>query len=191
MEPLEIAPGVYPEYGLTVPSGVTLSGTGASPQDVVIDGMGVARIMLVESAAETVTIRNLQFTEGMARGGSGYDQNGGAIFINNSMVMIENCVFSVNSADSEGGAVSFANSGGEVVSCEFNGNTAVDGGGGAIDFSYNSSPLVADCIFLANRASWGGALSCRGGSSPRVERSELTGNDYNDKIHVYQKRRRK
>lgn len=173
---IEIAPGIYPEYGLTVPSGVTLSGTGASPQDVVIDGMGAGRIMLVESAAETVTFRNLLFTDGMARGVSGYDQCGGAIFINNSMVRIENCVFSANHADSQGGAVRFANSGGEVVSCEFNANAAMEGGGGAIDFSYNSSPLVTDCVFQDNQASWGGALSCRGGSSPRVERSELTGN---------------
>ena len=173
---IEIAPGHYPEHSLEVPSGVTLAGMGGRPQDVMIDGSRESRIMLLEGRAETVTLRNLLFMNGMAQGNSNYDRSGGAIYVSNSKIRIENCVFSANNADAHGGAIRLNNSMGDILGCAFYVNTAPAGGGGAIDFSYNSSPLVRDCEFLANRAAWGGALSCRGGSSPRVEDSDLTAN---------------
>ena len=173
---IQLAPGTYPEYGLTVPSGVTISGTGTIPQDVVINGGAKGRILLVEGAADTVTIRNIAFMNGRASGSTSYDQSGGALFISNSNARIENCVFSANVADSHGGAIRCSHSSPEIVSCKFYANSALAGGGGALDLSYDSSPVVTDCLFLANRADWGGAISCRGGSSPRVENSELRGN---------------
>ena len=39
---ITIAPGTYQESGLDVPSGVTIEGTGAKPQDVMLDGGGQA-----------------------------------------------------------------------------------------------------------------------------------------------------
>jgi len=173
---IQLAPGIYLESGLTVPSGVTISGIGTKPQDVMINGNAEGRILLLESAADTVKIRNITFINGRASGQTSYDQSGGAILISNSNVRIENCVFSANVADGHGGAIRFSHSSGEIVSCQFYANSALQGGGGALDMSYDSSPLVRDCIFLANRADWGGALSCRGGSSPRVENSQLLGN---------------
>jgi len=47
-------------------------------------------------------------------------------------------------------------------------DVAPDGGGGAIDCSYGTSPLVKNCRFELNQASWGGAISCRANSSPQV-----------------------
>jgi hypothetical protein len=173
---IEIAPGLYQENNLAVPEGVTLAGTGVKPQDVMIDGGRQGRIMILEGLTETVTIRNLLFMNGLAQGPSTYDQSGGAIFVSNSQVRIENCVFSANNADAHGGAIRLSNSTGEILSSAFYANTSPVGGGGAIDLSYNSSPLVRDCEFLGNRAAWGGALSCRAGSSPRVENSELKSN---------------
>ena len=95
---IEIAPGLYQENNLAVPEGVTLAGTGVKPQDVMIDGGRQGRIMILEGLTETVTIRNLLFMNGLAQGPSTYDQSGGAIFVSNSQVRIENCVFSANHA---------------------------------------------------------------------------------------------
>ncbi len=173
---VEIAPGVYMESDLVVPAGVTITGTGTVPQDVIINGGGNGRILLLESLAETVTIRNITFLNGHAQGPTSYDQAGGALLISNSSARIENCVFSANTAESHGGAIRCTNSSPEIISSQFYANAAPFGGGGAVDLSYNSSPLIKDCLFLANRAEWGGALSCRAGSSPRMENGELTGN---------------
>ncbi len=173
---VQLAPGFYQEFGLVAPSGVTIYGTGSKPQDVVINGNAQGRILLLEGVVDTVTIRNITFINGRAQGASSYDQSGGAIFISNSNARIENCVFSANSADSHGGAIRSSHSSPEIISCQFYANSAPTGGGGALDLSYDSSPVVRDCYFLANRAEWGGALSCRGGSSPRVEDSEIFGN---------------
>ncbi len=173
---IQLAPGTYLESGLAVPAGVTISGIGTKPQDVVINGLAKGRIFLLESTTDTVKIRNITFINGRASGQTSYDQSGGAILISNSNVRIENCVFSANVADSHGGAIRFSHSSGEIVSCQFYANSALQGGGGALDMSYDSSPLIRDSKFLANRADWGGALSCRGGSSPQVENSNLVGN---------------
>jgi len=173
---IEIAPGSYLEFGLVVPGGVTITGTGTIPQDVLINGNKQGRILLLESLSESVTIRNITFMNGRAQGQSSYDQSGGAIFISNSNARIENCIFSANTADSHGGAIRCSNSSPEIASCQFYVNSAPSGGGGALDLSYNSSPFVTDCHFRANQAAWGGGVSCRGGSSPRIENGELMGN---------------
>lgn len=174
---ITIAPGTYAESDLVVPGGVTISGLGSVPQDVTISGGGQGRIFLLESLVEVVTIRNLTFSGGRAQGQSSYDQSGGAMLISNSNVLIEDCVFAANIADSHGGAIRCTNSSPEIIACSFYNNSAPSGGGGAIDLSYNSSPLIIDCVFLSNSADWGGALSCRGGSSPRVEYGEFTVNE--------------
>ena len=63
---IQVAPGFYLEFDLVVPSGVTISGTGTTPQDVIINGNAEGRIMLVESAVDTVIIRNITFMNGRA-----------------------------------------------------------------------------------------------------------------------------
>ena len=59
---VKLAPGTYPEHDLVVPAGVTIAGTGSRPEDVVLDGEGQGRIMLLESLSEMVTLRNISFT---------------------------------------------------------------------------------------------------------------------------------
>lgn len=176
---VKLAPGTYLEHDLVVPAGVTIAGTGSIPEEVVLDGEGLGRIMLLESLSEQVTLRNISFTGGHASGPTSYDSSGGAVFISNSRALLENCLFSANTADSHGGAIRCSHSSPEIISCRFFGNAAPDGGGGALDLSYNSSPQITDCHFLGNWAGWGGGLSCRSGSSPRVENSTL---EYNEAL---------
>ncbi len=163
-----IAPGHYFEFNLVLPPGVTLTGTGERPDQVVIDAEQRGRIMLCESLTETAIIQNITFTNGTATGTNGYDQSGGAILLSNSSMRLFNCHFIDNSADGHGGAIRCSHATPQIINCRFEGNTALDGGGGAIDCSYDSSPLLQSCFFQMNEASWGGALSCRGNSSPII-----------------------
>lgn len=178
---IQVAPGRYYEINLTVPPSVTLTGMGHSPSDVVIDGQQRGRIMLCESLDATTVIQNITFTNGRAEGSSVYDQCGGAILLNNSTIRLINCDFINNSASSHGGALRCSHASPHIIYCRFTGNTASNGGGGAIDCSYDSSPLLQSCFLKMNEANWGGALSCRGNSSPVVydtsfDRNIATGN---------------
>ncbi len=173
---IHIAPGRYFEINLLVPPGVTLTGMGETPDQVIIDAQGLGRIMLCESLDETTIIQNITFTNGLANGNAVYDQCGGAILLNNSTIRLINCRFINNSAEGHGGALRCSHASPQIISCYFEGNKALDGGGGAIDFSYDSNPLLQNCFFRQNQANWGGALSCRGNSSPVVYNSNFDRN---------------
>lgn len=165
---VSIAPGLYREYNLQIPPGVTLEGAGAGPDEVVIDGHGQGRIMLCESLDTATIIMNLTFTGGAAKGPCSYDRAGGAILLSHSNPRILNCVFRGNLADSHGGAIRCSRSSPQIINCRFEDNAAPDGGGGALDCSYDSNPIVTGATFIDNSALWGGAVSCRAGSRPTL-----------------------
>jgi len=163
-----VQPGYYAEYGLTLPAGVSFGGYGEKPEDTVIDGLGRGRILQSIDGSANSTIFNLTLQNGRARGETSYDQSGGAIYVNGGLLRIFQCRFIGNRADSHGGAIRCILSSPEIVQCTFQDNSAITGGGGALDCSYNASPLVQDCTFTSNFSAWGGALACRGNSSPSV-----------------------
>ena len=165
---VEISPGIYFENHLTLPNGISMIGVGADPGDVVINGRGTGRILLAESLDRTTLVMNLTFANGRAAGHTSYDRSGGAIFCSNSTLRITNCIFEGNVSDGHGGAIRCNNSAPLITGCVFRDNSANEGGGGAIDCSFDSSPLIRSCQFSGNSAAWGGALSCRGYSSPIV-----------------------
>ncbi len=178
---VRIAPGLYHEIDLQIPPGVTLSGAGQRPADVVIDGQGEGRIMLCGSLDATTIIQNMTFINGVANGQSVYDQSGGAILLNNSNPRIINCVFRNNLANGHGGAIRCTHASPQILNCYFEGNSSPNGGGGALDCSYDSAPLLQGCFFKNNSAQWGGGMSCRGNSSPMVfncqfDRNQVSGN---------------
>ena len=170
---INISPGIYYEFDLTLPDGVTIAGMGDGPEDVVLNAQGQGRILLCEGLT-TGIVRGITFTNGAATGMSSYDQSGGAILINNcnsddnSIFRIINCRFINNSAEEHGGAIRCSHSSPQIINCTFDNNIALLSGGGAIDCSYDSSPSLENCFFKLNEAQWGGAISCRVGSSPTV-----------------------
>lgn len=174
---VEVAPGVYTENHLVLPNGVALVGTGSGPADVTIDGAGRGRILLAEGLDESTLVANITFINGRASGHISYERSGGAIFCSNSTLRITNCVFLDNLSDGHGGAIRCNNSTPLITGCVFVGNAANSGGGGAIDCSFDSSPLIRGCEFRENTAAWGGALSCRGYSSPVVTASYFASNE--------------
>lgn len=173
---VQVAPGVYFESGLVIPSGVVLAGMGSGPEDVVIDGRGQDRILLAEGVDYTTQVTNIKFINGRAVGHTSYERSGGAIFCSNSFLSINNCIFADNVSDGHGGAIRCNNATPLIIGCVFEGNEATSGGGGAIDCSFDSSPLIQGCDFAGNKAAWGGAVSCRGFSSPKLFAVTFTGN---------------
>jgi len=162
---IEIHPGVYRTTGLLVPPGVTLRGLGDEASDVVLDGENRGRILTARHLTAAVTIQNLTFRNGRASGESVNLRSGGALFIINSEVIVQNCRFTSNTADAHGGAIRCVDSPARFSQCVFADNVALEGGG-AVDVSYGSSPRFYQCVFDGNRAAWGGALSNRGGAEP-------------------------
>ncbi len=171
-----ISPGIYYEINLVLPAGVTLTGLGAQPNEVVIDAQGQGRIIWCESLESSSLIQNVTFANGAATGESVYDQSGGAILVNNSRLNLVNCHFINNSAEGHGGAIRSTHSTLQISNCHFEGNTAPEGGGGALDCSYDSNSYLQNSFFLENEALWGGALSCRGDSSPVSYQCSFSGN---------------
>ncbi len=173
---IEVAPGRYYENGLELPSGITLTGIGDGPGEVIIDGQGLGRILLAEGLDQSTLVANISFVNGRAAGHTNYQRSGGAIFCSNSTLRINNCIFEGNVSDGHGGAIRCNNSTPLITGCVFIDNEAVNGGGGAIDCSFASSPIIRGCEFLSNTAAWGGALSCRGFSSPEISTAMFDGN---------------
>jgi len=173
---LILAPGVHREAGLTVPVGLRLRGSGHTPAETVIDAQGAGRILLIESLADSTIVSNLTFRNSAAVGKNSYDKSGGAVFINRSKVRLENCVFVDNAADAHGGAIRVAGAWPMIFRCTFRGNRALNGGGGAIEASFDASPVIKDCVFEDNSARWGGAVSVRVGGSVLIVSSVLANN---------------
>jgi len=144
---VEVASGVYTENHLVLPNGVALVGTGSGPADVTIDGDGRGRILLAEGLDESTLVANITFINGRASGHISYERSGGAIFCSNSSLRITNCVFEDNLSDGHGGAIRCNNSTPLITGCVFISNAASSGGGGAIDCSFDSSPLIRGCEF--------------------------------------------
>lgn len=177
---VQIAPGTYSEYGLMLTSGVTLVGEGSNPEDTIIDGQSRGRILTAQNLDVLAKIENLTFTNGHAQLDEGYDDSGGAIFVNGANVIISNCRFIRNQAESSGGAIRLMKSTSMLNKCYFEDNRAAKGGGG-LDCSYSAYTNVQNAIFIRNSASYGGAFACRGESTPtfyncRFDQNFTTGN---------------
>ncbi len=172
---IELAPGRYAERGLVIRAAVTIRGLGGDPAGVVLDGTGGGRILSCEDVPGEVVLQNLTLRAGLAAGSTSRLRSGGAVYVARSRLVAQNCRFENNSAAAHGGAIRFVAAGGRLSQCVFTGNRALLGGG-AVDCSYNSSPVIDRCNFSANEGGWGGAVSCRSYSSPVIGRSIFVAN---------------
>ncbi|NIP23317.1 MAG: hypothetical protein GWN67_04355, partial [Phycisphaerae bacterium] len=104
------------------------------------------------------------------KNGLAWNENGGAILIENSGPTIRNCIAKYNSAEihmiggGNGGGISCENNSNPIiVNCSFYYNSSDSRGGGI--FSWESSPIISCCAFVANEGDHGGAMACRGGNA--------------------------
>jgi predicted outer membrane repeat protein len=172
---IKVAPGRYQEYGLVLPGGVTLDGSHDPANPTIIDGADQGRILTVGFLERPSIIQNLTFENGWAKTDEGYQDCGGAIYINDSSILIRNCRFLGNRAEFSGGAISCMMASPSIISCHFQNNWAARGGG-ALDCSYDASPQVVSSTFIYNSSAFGGALACRGDSRPQVSSCHFDSN---------------
>ncbi len=139
-----------------------LEGNGSDP--ILIDAGGHTRILYSSVTEAQLTIDTLELSGGHAahenESAPGYAGLGGAVLTAGPLV-VENSVFSRNSADSHGGAV-HASAAVHIVESEFSDNTAVGTDGGAIRAAGDVS--VSSSLFVGNTAvNNGGAIGAFGG----------------------------
>lgn len=106
-----------------------------------------------------------RFEYGKTAGSDFPDQHGGAIMMNNSDAIIENCVFANNEATAEsngmGGAIYAFNSSEEtkIINCTFLNNHSY-GEGGAIKLTGDTGLTIDSCVFKNNTVLYGGGAIC-------------------------------
>jgi formylglycine-generating enzyme required for sulfatase activity len=87
---------------------------------------------------------------------------GGGMYIENGSPVIRGCSFVGNSAKEQGGAIYNASANSSFIDCNFSGNLAglegKNGYGGAMSHA-NSTPMLTNCVFSENNATYqGGGL---------------------------------
>ncbi len=143
---VRIAPGRYPESGLTVQGGVTLLGDGPSAEDAWFDGTqsGVP-ILTIPARVHAVTIRNLAF-----RNGSG--ATAGALVVgqpkSHARHTVIDCSFTGNQRAVHASAI-------DLTDCTFVDNVVTTGKGGAV---YAGVLRITGGTFRNNRSAEGGAV---------------------------------
>lgn len=146
--------GEYSESDLSISKNITLTGIAGYTEETVINAQSNERCLSITNAI-TNTIAHITFTGGLTDQTDYYD--GGAIFCEEAMLTITDCLFKNNQAgENYGGALAAGNNANvTVIRSIFTGNSAVCGGAAAgADFE----ALAFDCcLFEGNSATNGGS----------------------------------
>ena len=149
-----------------------LSGETGDPDDVVLDAVGLDRVLTIDgsstsgSVVEHVTIR-----------GGGSVVNSPGLYIRDTTVTIENCIFEDNGTSDEvatdGGAMRHENSNVTVLDCIFRNNRSTNGAAAVLR---DGTSTWTNCIFENNESTniAGGLYSI--GNNLSIEGCEFTGN---------------
>lgn len=123
--------------------------------------------------ASAPTLQGCSFT------GNSAILGGGIANENGSNSVLTECTFTGNIAEFGGGVSNFNGSDGLITDCLFSDNEvvgAVPSSGGGIH-CHASSPMIVDCLFVANTAfREGGGISLKAGSNATVTRCTFEGN---------------
>ncbi len=139
-----VAPGTYHELSLSPPEGVLLRGGGPSPEDVLIDGQGIHRVMVVGGVGPDTVVENLTL-----RGGEVSD-NGGNLYVLSSQAVFRDCVIENGRAPRGGGAYIVGAAAPRFERCIFRSNEADLDGAGLLQ--EGGEALFVDCEFIGNVA---------------------------------------
>ncbi len=154
-----LSPGSYSE-SLVMRGGITLMGTGSRPEDTVLSGDYLHKILSLVGDEEPVRIENLTFQDGFAG-------NGAAVTVDGGDVTFIDVHFIGNTAASDGGALFALNSRVMLRDCIFYANYSLGGGGGAVHIegtdSKNSVQVIEFCSFAGNSGCCGGTSLVMGG----------------------------
>uniref|UniRef100_UPI0026329E3B Ig-like domain-containing protein n=1 Tax=uncultured Methanobrevibacter sp. TaxID=253161 RepID=UPI0026329E3B len=164
-----ILEGNYTENGIIVDESCTISGLG----NVVFDAGGNDRVMKIDGFIE-VKLSNLTMINGYAptdaiaedatHGEISVYSAGGAIFIEDAIVEMDNMVFYNNSADEFGGAINVEGDAQAVITNSLFIENVAGVFGGAVDIESDNS-YIDNCSFIMNDASNGGAIGWIGANA--------------------------
>ena len=119
---------------------------------------------------------------GKTSGSNFPSQHGGAIMLNNSNIVVEDCLFQNNEATAEsngmGGAIYGLNTtqATQILRCTFLNNHAY-GEGGAIKLSGDNGAVIDHCVFKDNSVLYGGGAICLYGCyDTRIDHCLITRN---------------
>ncbi|MBX7104662.1 MAG: right-handed parallel beta-helix repeat-containing protein [Gemmataceae bacterium] len=168
----------------------SVSITGTSAANIIIDGSGNSRIFKVDNGATsqiTVTFQNLTMQFGNATTALTAGSNdGGAIGITDEIVTVNNCILKNNQAW-EGGAISVNSAGGKltVVSSTIENNSAIGGttptqggDGGGINIEANNFTLSVSTTTIRNNNAIddGAGVYLVGKGDLTIDQSTISGN---------------
>jgi hypothetical protein len=149
--------GTYYEHDLVLKSGVTLRSDTQDPNCVIIDAQQQGRVIYGMNLLSDTRIEGLTLTGGLAIG-SEPAGDGAAIYCYNSVLRVQNCILTANSAERNGGALFIGHSNNTLVSdCTFEENHC-GGVGGGMEYWESDAELVG-CRFFGNYSdTHGGAI---------------------------------
>ncbi len=157
---------------------VTIESLNGDPSLCVIDCQGSSadpHYGIEYSALDASTfLRGITITNGYG------PEHGGALRLWNANIIVENCIFSNNTAWNFGGAVyAVEESSPSFLNCIFQNNSADYYGLGGAVFAQNvSSPVFEGCIFSGNQAHLGGAIYSEYECTPMVSSSTFWNNSH-------------
>jgi len=156
-----VGPGTYAE-NITLKDAVDVLSTDG-PGSTTIDGGGVDVRTVVADGVVAI------FEGFTITGGDATTNGGGMQVVNNSILMVVDCVFTGNNADGQGGGMSVQGAQADVSNCVFSMNTAAGGAAVYVDDTQVSEVFFTDCEMYDNTATGpGGAMTIRNGAADIV-----------------------
>jgi len=169
-------------FPITLRDNMQLMGT--DPEITIIDGAGGGISVIICAGVQNVVIKGLKVI-----GGEGFQipdigTGGGGIFIESATILVEDCIFSNNSAN-YGGGLMILKSTGDIVNCIVENNYTVPptesgsgglGWGGGFYCEDQNNLNFSNCTIRNNKADVAGGMVFRTNSEGTIDNCEFTKN---------------
>ena len=165
--------------GLTITKNISIVGVG---DNVVLDANHAGRIFNIDGL--TVNLSNLIFVNGNASNAT--DKRGGALYVKNATLNIDNCKFINNTVDVKstyGGAINLKSSTTTITNSEFDGNSAWSTGAAINAENSNILLNISDTTFKNNvilNNGWSAGAAICSYNTVIIDRSVFYGNKLTD-----------
>ena len=165
--------------GLTITKNISIVGVG---DNVVLDANHAGRIFNIDGL--TVNLSNLIFVNGNASNAT--DKRGGALYVKNATLNIDNCKFINNTVDVKstyGGAINLKSSTTTITNSEFDGNSAWSTGAAINAENTNILLNISDTTFKNNvilNNGWSAGAAICSYNTVIIDRSVFYGNKLTD-----------
>ncbi len=123
------------------------------------------------SSSSKIAIRNCIFYRNMS------NDDGGALYVNNTAIRISGCTFRDNYSKGSGGALKIINSNNSIIEfCTFEKNFSGNANGGGACDTYGSGMAYLNCTFYNNASSWNGGALIHSNAAVLIKSCEFRNN---------------